>query len=212
MNEAEKQVKTQETEFRWAAKNLLNLLPVTSGNLLDVGCGIGWVVDEANGRGFKALGIDSDFSYIHAGKKYLKCELIVSSLEKFKTDKKFDVIVLKHILEHIVDPKGFLQKVRRLLKPNGVVVVSCPNMHSLMGRLFLEKWYGLVPMQHRWQYTQNNLPKVLEKNGFKVERVLLSNMWYKVPGWKGIIFAILLFIADITNSGDLVTVVARKTK
>lgn len=83
-------------------------------------------------------------------------------------------------------------------------------MHSLMCRIFLEKWYGLVPMEHRWQYTQNNLPQMLENNGFKIERVVLSNMWYKVPGWKGLVFALLLFIANITNSGDLIIVVARK--
>ncbi|KKT34655.1 MAG: hypothetical protein UW23_C0032G0017 [Candidatus Collierbacteria bacterium GW2011_GWA1_44_12] len=71
-------------------------------------------------------------------------------------------------------------------------------------------WYGLVPMEHRWHYTKNNLPKLLVENGFDVKKVIHSNMWYSLPGYKGLIIKIILHIADITNSGDLITVIARK--
>lgn len=210
MNAAINEITTQEVEFRNSAKKLLDLIPLRNGRLLDVGCGIGWVVDEAQKRGFQAVGIDLNTEYISEGKRYLKVDLRTSSLENFSSKEKYDIVVLKHVLEHIIDPKKFLTKIKKLMTPGGYLIVSCPNMHSLMARIFLERWYGLVPMQHRWQYTQNNLPQLLEKNGYSVEKVVLSNMWYKVPGFKGVIFKIILLLADITNSGDLITVVAKK--
>jgi len=48
------------------------------------------------------------------------------------------------------------------------------------------------------------------ENGFDVKKVIHSNMWYSLPGYKGLIIKIILHIADITNSGDLITVIARK--
>ncbi len=209
MNEALKQIKTQEKEFTAMADDILDLVPVQKGKLLDIGCGIGWVVKEANTRGFVASGIDTNPEYVSAGKKYLKVNLIHSSLENFKTKQKFDVVVLKHVLEHIIDPQDFLAKVKKLVAPKGYIMVSCPNIHSLMAMLFLERWYGLVPMEHRWHYTQNNLPQLLSKNGFNIKRVVISNMWYKVPGLKGVIFWVILRIADMLNAGDQITVVAQ---
>lgn len=204
------QIKTQEKEFRFSARELLDLIPLKHGKILDVGCGIGWVVDEAINRGFQAVGIDSCREYVEEGKKKLKVDLRVSPLEKFRGREKYDIVILKHVLEHIIDPKKFLTKVSTLLTARGYLIVSCPNINSLMARIFLEKWYGLVPMEHRWHYTKNNLPKLLVKNGFVVEKVIHSNMWYKTPGLKGFVIKLILLIADITNSGDLITVIARK--
>lgn len=120
MNEAQKQIRTQKEEFEAAASFLMDLVPIKNGKLLDVGCGIGWVVNEANDRGFMSLGIDKKKSYIDAGKKYLRINLQASSLEGFKTREKFEVVILKHVLEHIIDPESFLKKIRSFLTPGGV--------------------------------------------------------------------------------------------
>ncbi len=210
MNAAWKEIKTQEREFRIAAKEILNLIPKKTGNILDVGSGIGWVVDEANKRGYRGTGIDINSEYVTAGKKFLRVDLRTISLEKFQTGERFDVVILKHVLEHIAEPKLFLGKVKKLMKPGGFLIVSCPNIDSLMSRIFLDRWYGLQPQQHRWQFTKKSLPKVIKENGFTIEKVVVSNLWYDPPSWRGFIFALLLKIADLTNTGDLITIVAKK--
>lgn len=177
------------------AKEILDLLPVSTGTLLDVGCGQGQLVKLAKQRGFTATGIDP---------------LVNVSLEKYQTRKKFNIITLKHVLEHIEKPQFFLKKIHRLLAPGGYLIVSCPNMNSLMARIFLDRWYGLRPLEHRWQFTPKTLSQVLKENNFKIEKIIVTNLWYRVPGWKGVIFKILLFTADLLKLGDQVIVIARK--
>lgn len=210
MNEAEKQFTTQGEEFQIFAREILNILPLKNGYLLDVGCGLGWVVAEAKKCGFQAVGIDKNKQIVSVGREKLKVNLKPVSLEKFFSRKKFDVIILKHVLEHIEKPKPFLKKIHRLLTPGGYLIVSCPNMNSLMARIFLDRWYGLRPLEHRWQFTPQTLPKILKDNNFKIEKVIITNLWYRVPGWKGLIFKILLFTADLLKIGDQVIVIARK--
>lgn len=209
MNNAWKEIKKQEKEFRIAAKDIVDLIPVKSGKVLDVGCGIGWVVAEANRKGFRGMGIDINPEYVAAGKEYLNVDLRPVSLEKFRTKEKYDVVILKHILEHIADPKPFLDKVKKLMKPGGILIVSSPNIDSLMARIFLDRWYGLRPQEHRWQFTKKSLPRLLRQNGFSVRKVVVSSLWYDPPGWKKPVFNVLMKAADLTNSGDMVTVVAR---
>ncbi|MBI3559376.1 class I SAM-dependent methyltransferase [Candidatus Gottesmanbacteria bacterium] len=210
MNEAEKQFATQAEEFQLFAGEILDFLPLKKGYLLDVGCGLGWVVAEAQKRGFQALGIDKNKRIISVGREKLKVSLQPVSLEKFSSQKKFNVIILKHVLEHIEKSKIFLRKIYRLLIPGGYLIVSCPNMNSLMARIFLDRWYGLRPMEHRWQFTPKTLSKTLEDNNFKIEKIIITNLWYRVPGWKGLIFKIILFTADLLKLGDQVIVIAKK--
>jgi predicted SAM-dependent methyltransferase len=179
------------------AQELLDFLPLkTSGNLLDVGCGKEeFLVKEGRKRGFRARGIDP---------------LINTDLEHFKTEEKFDVLVLKHVLEHISDLDRFLNKCRDLLKSQGLILISCPNIKSLMYFIFRSRWYGLQPTQHVWQFTPELLKKVLEKNNFKILKSKINSLDYQVKGVKGIVFKILLAMAKILPVGDQLVVVAKK--
>lgn len=190
---------SKNTQKNWEkysqAKDLLDLLPVKSGRLLDIGCGQGHLAGLAKRRGFEVTGIDP---------------LVNVSLEEYRAKRKFDVIILKHVLEHISNPKPFLKKIHRLLVSRGILLVACPNIGSLMARIFLDRWYGLQPQQHRWQFTPKTLPNLLKENGFIIDKVIVNNLWYKVPGIKGLVFWVLLRLADFLTLGDQVVVIAKK--
>lgn len=85
LEEAERQFSTQKIKFQKFARDLLDFLPLSSGKLLDVGCGLGWVVAEANKRGFAAIGIDQAKPFVVTGERRLKVDLRVSDLEHFQT-------------------------------------------------------------------------------------------------------------------------------
>lgn len=210
--EAEQQFLTQKNRFQKYASDVLDFHPNNTGKLLDVGCGLGWIVHEANRRGFSALGIDQAKPYVEFGKKQLKIDLRVSDLEHFKTKGKFDSLVLKHVLEHIVDVDTFLKKANQHLNHNGILLVACPNIDSLMYWIFKNRWYGLQPAQHVWQFTPKLISQVISRNGFVVDRIVTNNLDYDVPGIKGLVFKLLLFLADIIGKGDQVVVIARKRK
>lgn len=211
LSEAERQFFTQKDKFKKFARELLDFLPKRDGKLLDVGCGLGWVVAEAENRGFSAIGIDQAKPYINTGKKYLKLNLILSDLEHFQTEEKFDVVVLKHVLEHVKNADKFLQKAHQLLNKKGLLLIACPNIDSLMFWIFQDRWYGLQPAQHVWQFTPKLISEVISRNGFLIEKVITNSLDYEVPGLKGIAFKILTTVANLINKGDQVVVIAKKT-
>ncbi len=207
--EALRQLYTQKEKFEDYAREIMDLVPITSGKLLDVGCGLGWVVKEANNRGFKATGIDSALHFVTVGKEFLQVPIKTCTFEDFKAKEKFDVIVFKHVLEHIKDLNSFLKKVKSLLTARGFIIVACPNINSLMFFVFKDRWYGLQAAQHIWQFTPKSIKKVFEQNGFISLAVVVRNLDYQVLGWKKILFKILIHLGNSFRKGDQLFVIAR---
>ncbi|MCL4397900.1 class I SAM-dependent methyltransferase [Patescibacteria group bacterium] len=192
------------------AKELLDYLPISKGSLLDIGAGTGFLVKEANKRGFKAEGVEPAKVFVAVGAKKLGVKIQATSLEKFKARKKYDAIILKHVIEHVPDLNTFLGKCQKLLKPGGIILISCPNIRSLMYFIFRQRWYGLQPSQHLWQFSPATLHQLLENNVFNNVNISVINMDYQVPGIKGAVFALLLIKAKVTGLGDQLVAVAKK--
>lgn len=201
----------RRADYERYARNLLNFLPLSKGRLLDVGCGLGWVVKEANARGYKARGIDPATPYVRLGQKTFGLDLKVSNLENFQSKEKYNAIVLNHTLEHIKDLDKFLKRIHSLLSKKGYLLVACPNIASLMYYIFKSRWYGLVPTQHHQQFTPKTLAGAISQNGFIIRKVIVNSLDYQVPGLKGLAFGILTTLANVTRLGDQVIVLAQKS-
>jgi SAM-dependent methyltransferase len=99
-------------------------------------------------------------------------------------DGSFDAAVLWHVLEHLPDPLGALERVRRWLVPGGRLLVGVPNLASLQARVGRERWFHLDPRRHVVHFTARGLAVLLERAGFlEVERCAvfvdqaLPGMW-----------------------------------
>lgn len=93
-------------------------------------------------------------------------EVYNGTLEEFKTDKKFDLVLTTEVIEHVEDPKLFLQKAYGLLKTDGELLVSTGNKRSLVAKVQGENWrYYEVPV-HINYFDHVNLNKLLHEVGF----------------------------------------------
>ncbi|MEW6107754.1 MAG: class I SAM-dependent methyltransferase [Nitrospirota bacterium] len=147
--------------------------------LLDVGCGTGGFLRYAKDRGFDVYGFDSSQAQIdYARKKLPNVRKAVSPIEYLKTlgrtDLRFDIVTLWDVLEHIREPLKFLESVRSVLKPDGLLFVSVPNgramlwkqqLYSLFGKKDYSAW---VPWEHVFYYSPQSLSTYLMKVGFHV--------------------------------------------
>lgn len=192
--------------YQHYAREILDFLPKKFGTLLDVGCGLGWLVKEAKSRGYKAIGMDTSKILVRLGKKELKLDLYNS----YPKNKKFDVIVAKHVLEHIKSAEFFLKNISKLLSADGVFLVACPNNASLMHWTFGSRWYGLCPNQHVWQFTPGTLSMLLEKNGFKIDKIIIDSLDYKPNGIKLAAFWFLTNLANILRIGDQIVIICSR--
>ncbi|MEI8345814.1 MAG: class I SAM-dependent methyltransferase, partial [Candidatus Omnitrophota bacterium] len=114
------------------------------GRLLDIGCGPGFFLEEARQGGFEVEGLDlsrwsADYARKRFGIRVFEGLLAQAPFEP----KSFDVITFNDVIEHIEDPKTFLTQVRRLLKNDGVLYVSTPDIDSFLSRLLQGSWWGI---------------------------------------------------------------------
>ena len=111
--------------------------------ILDIGCGAGVFLKEAFKRGYpECVGIDANTNYASEYEAGKGINYIFSTFEELdpKTiGDSYDVISMWSVLEHIYDPRTFLNNLQKILKPNGLVFILVPNLKSLATRLTREK-------------------------------------------------------------------------
>ncbi len=105
------------------------------GRLFDVGCGGGEILYFAKKRGWKVEGLDVNSSFISKIQNMLQIPVYSGTLLEFSFEEPFDLIVLSHVIEHVQNPRKELRKIHDLLKDDGILFVSTPNMGSLSSRL-----------------------------------------------------------------------------
>ncbi len=98
-------------------------------DLLELGCGTGWLLDLALHAGVKsAIGIDPSKINLELSRKcYPHLDVVRSSLEDFYTNKKFDIVLAVMVLVHIADIEVAFKKIASFLKPNGEFQILVPN-------------------------------------------------------------------------------------
>ncbi|MDW7973015.1 MAG: class I SAM-dependent methyltransferase [Thermodesulfovibrio sp.] len=152
-------------------------VPLKSGRLLDVGCGDGVFLVEAQKRGYEVWGIDFDRKSIQVcqEKRGLKNTFAMTPWEfaEFcqKENLKFDIITFFEVLEHQDKPREFLEAVKNMLKPGGWIAGSVPNVNiDRMGGIYRKIYRYMhrhdLPPNHLLRFSINALKKILEHAGF----------------------------------------------
>lgn len=133
-----------------------NFLNTNKLQILDVGCGTGKNLEELLSFG-KVYGIDSSSDAIRFCKKRILTNIYLrhSHQTKFKNNY-FDIVLLLDVLEH-VDENPTLKEIHRILKPNGILILTVPAYQWLWSQ-----WDVVLHHKRRYQYHQ--LKHVLTRN------------------------------------------------
>ncbi|MFB3925671.1 MAG: methyltransferase domain-containing protein [Syntrophales bacterium] len=143
-----------------------------TGNILDVGCGCGFFLDEARRRGWRISGLDpSEKSIIHAEKK-LGCPLVKGTLRDFSGPQDYDVVTMINVLDHSVSPWEEVRLARGMLKRDGWIFLRFPNggFHPAVFRLArkfgVEKAFQRLVVFHEYSFTAAFIRKLLSDFSF----------------------------------------------
>ncbi len=141
----------------------------TRGRLLDVGCAVGFLLDEARRRGWQTAGVElSEFAANYA-REEIKLDVLQKTLRDAKyPEEHFDAIVMDDVIEHFGDPEAELREVWRILRKHGVVLIHTPNVDSAWYKLMRTHWVHLKPGEHLYYFSPSTLATLLEKVGFRV--------------------------------------------
>lgn len=123
-----------DTSLRTEAQEILSMIPISSGRLLDIGCAGGVFLDVAQNRGFDVEGIEYNQNMALNAKKLIGPDLVIQSrIEDINHDWRvahFDVIVLLDVLEHLPSPSELFVKISSWIKPQGYLLIRGPLVNS----------------------------------------------------------------------------------
>lgn len=145
--------------------------------LLDIGCGDGRISKQLITLGYRVYGIDISRKLVGEARKkgvIATCSDVALSIPF--SDGFFDYVFAGEIIEHIIDTELILREISRVLRKNGVIVITTPNLVHLPDRIAFIK--GNCPCQiqpfhqylkfHVRQFTHGSLSMMLEQFGFKI--------------------------------------------
>ena len=135
--------------------------------VLDLGCDAGYALAAFLEHGWNVVGIEVNRATSEYARKKLGVP-ILSSINELEATEKFDVIMLSHVIEHIVEPGELLKALAARLRPQGVLYIMAPNYGSYHVR-YLKRgnWLGFIPLQHVWYFNSRSLRRLLRQNGFR---------------------------------------------
>ncbi len=123
-------------------------------DLLDVGCGDGWMLDlyrlAAPGR-VRTFGVDLAPEAC-AVARAAGHTVYAGRFEELVFDRQFDLVNLSHVIEHVAEPRAFVEKIAAVLRPGGVLVVETPNTGTPEWRWLRGGAWGAYHIPRHWTF------------------------------------------------------------
>lgn len=155
-------------------KKIQKFLPRNGARILDYGCGNGKFVSYLKRKGFNIEGFDPSLSAVALSQK--------NNLPVFNRipNRRYDLIMFWHSLEHSDTPLDDLKKCRQYFLPNSKFIIAVPNGESLEAKIFGQRWFCYDWPFHRVHFTPKSIQTLLEKAGFKIISADYFNPEYTV--------------------------------
>ena len=194
-----------EDSRKLAARELIRVLRRVDGagskRLLDIGCATGDFLDCAKEGGYTAEGLEvSEWSAKIARNRGF--QVYGEFLDTFVPSHKgqYDVVTLWGVIEHFARPLDELQRIRQLLKPNGILALWTGDVSSITSRALGRKWWYWQG-QHIQYFTADSLSRLARTTGFErvqidrypfaATRETLSNSLRRYPVLRPLLMAAL---------------------
>lgn len=164
------------SEKRYRAKGLVKIIKnkfQSRIRVLEVGCNYGYLLEQLN-NAYEVSGIELDKSAVqYCVNKNLN--VIQDSIEHFAalSTETFDLIILSHVFEHLLNPDETLVQLQKLLKENGQLLILVPNSNSISRKLFGRFWgWWQVPV-HINHFNPDSLSALFKKHDYEKQNVYM---------------------------------------
>lgn len=141
-----------------------------AGKILDVGCGPGFLLSAIDDKHEK-WGVelsDTCIKYIHDNWQGINIRKSLLDDPGFPGEY-FDVVVLYHLIEHLVEPLELITTIKRIMKKNGIIIIGTPNIRSFCAKRFKEN-FRLLGRGHLTMFSEKTLTMALNKLGFRITK------------------------------------------
>ena len=162
----------------------LTFLDNNKDNFLEIGCGNGFMLEEAIKMGFKNVkGIEPSKEAISFAREDIKNNIHHGIFDSSQIKEKlYDVVFIAMIIEHVVDANSFLDNIYKTLKPGGVIICICHNERHFLAKI-LKSRHPIINDEHAAVFNKEALRLIFKKN--KYENIKVENLknFYSINYW-----------------------------
>jgi 2-polyprenyl-3-methyl-5-hydroxy-6-metoxy-1,4-benzoquinol methylase len=138
-------------------------------NILDIGAGTGDFLKVCKVNLWNVFGIEPDMEARNIAAK--KGVLLHKDVSHF-TDKKFEIITLWHVLEHVENLEEYISTLEKLLSKNGTLIIAVPNYKSYDAKYYSKFWAAFDVPRHLWHFSETSISKLFAPVNLTVEKTL----------------------------------------
>jgi len=169
---------------------------------LDIGCATGLLLNHMKNKGWDCRGVELCRESAEYGIAHFNIDIYIGTLEQaLFPDSFFHAVHLSHLIEHVPDPSALLLEIKRILRPEGYMVLTTPNISGMQARIAGKDWRSAIP-DHVFLFSKKTMKKLLRKTGFEIEKQV---SWGGIPVGKrpGFIKKPADRLAKLFNFGDV---------
>jgi len=146
--------------------------------LLEIGSGMGHLVGQLEDT-FTTYGLDLNHWAVKRSKAVInKTNLETASAQELPfTDNSFNVVIIKHIVEHLPNPQRAINEIGRVTEKGGTLILATPNLDSLLKPWKGDQWIGYQDPTHISLKQPAEWFSFIEKAGFEIKRVFADGFW-----------------------------------
>ena len=148
---------------------LINSFDLEGKSVLDIGAGTGDFLSVCKNNNWNVFGVEPSS---RARDIALNKSLTLKKELSFFKNKKFDVITMWHVLEHVENLNKYIFELKKLLKKNGKLIIAVPNYKSFDAKYYKEFWAAYDVPRHLWHFSQQSIHKLFSEQQMVVEKIL----------------------------------------
>ena len=141
-----------------------------------MGSGTGAFLNVMQNKGWRVKGIEPDEEARELAKKLYGLHVDDASGLENINDNSFDAITLWHVLEHVHQLHGYIEHLKRILKPKGKIFIAVPNYQSRDSGIYRSFWAAYDVPRHLYHFSPKSVSMLVEQHGLKVTS--LHPMWF----------------------------------
>lgn len=153
-------------------------------NVVEVGCGRGYILSILAGLGCKVTGIESaGAAEWILNNPHIDVHGVVNGETWPINEASVDLVIIWHVFEHVTEPFEVLLEMKRILRQKGTICMSVPNIESIQAQLGGENWFHLDVPRHLFHFSQAGLEEIVERAGMRIIKREAGDFTQNLYGW-----------------------------
>jgi 2-polyprenyl-3-methyl-5-hydroxy-6-metoxy-1,4-benzoquinol methylase len=154
--------------------------------ILEIGSGKGRFIKMLTEKGYSAYGIEPSRRSFEVARSQ-GCDTIFNcTIQQMHAipdlNRKYDLVILWHVLEHLEDPSENLNLLKGFLSAKGAIIVAVPNFDSWQATGGKSDWYHLDPSRHVSHFTPGSLNVLAKNNSLEVKKIFFNSFYQDCVG------------------------------